>query len=354
MFNTYEKGRLSKEEIVAVAKLISDCGVSSFTHYTDSSATTNMSHIMGALKRLFLYNNHMCIYNHDDFTTPARDSLYRRMLFSELKAGRPVIVRGSKEKAGGHLFLIDGCKGDKVHANFGWAGNCDGYYRLDDLFGYSQHQWMLIEVADTAHHPQYTEVELKKAGMLAQMLTPEAQDTIRHIRLSGHVNASDFATLRHMLKHGVLRTIDMEQVKLRQLPDTAFHNCQYLSYFVAPRRLEHTGNRTFQRCRNLNNVVFFNKLETVGYAAFSGCTNLLDVYLPNSVTSINSNAFTSCEALLNVRLPEYVERVGNYAFSYCKNLFSLYLPKDVESVGKEVIKECPRLKHVYNMPLSRK
>ena len=122
MFNTLN-ANVSKKGIVAVAKLISDCGISSFTEYGDDWSSTYLDFIMGALKRLFGYSNNMSIYNRADFLTPKRDSLYRQLIFSELKAGRPVLYRGTSKKGDGHLFIIDGCKKYKVHVNMGWAGN---------------------------------------------------------------------------------------------------------------------------------------------------------------------------------------------------------------------------------------
>lgn len=344
---------LRREEIVAVAKLISDCGVSSLTEYGGEASGTSLSRMMGALKRLFNYSDYMSIYERSQFTTPERDSIFRRLIFSELKAGRPVFYRGFNEKKKeGHLFIIDGCKKEKVHVNMGWAGNRDGYYDLDELAGYSQQQWLLVDVADSSYHATTNSVQLSEPGTLGKLLdekgSPEARQSIRHLKLYGKMDEHDFATLREMLQTGLLRTIDMEEVELEQLPDSAFFECTYLSHFVAPRTLQRTGERAFARCRNLNHVVFHDGLKVVSNAAFSGCTNLLNVKLPATTTHIGHNAFTSCEALLSVQLPEGVERIGNYAFSYCSHLYSIGLPKTLNSLGKEVFKNCDRLTHIRN------
>lgn len=344
MFNTYQVG-IKSERLVCVAKLISDCGASAFTEYSEVGSSTNMSAIMGAMKRLFRYTNEMSIYQRDDFFTPTRDSLYRQLLFSELQAGRPVIYRGySESEKSGHLFLIDGCKGDKVHVNMGWAGHRNGYYSLDDLNGYSKQQWMLVEVADSNYHPTYTDIKLTEPGTLGTLLTKQQQLQSRHIRLNGSMNTADFAVLRQMLQQGLLRTIDMEEVNLETLPDSAFSECTYLSHFIAPRTLRNTGNCTFFRCRNLNKIVFTDGLEVVGGMAFCGCNNLLEVRLPSTVKSILGNAFNSCDALLNVRLPEGIEFLGNYAFAHCQHLNSLHLPKSLSTIGNDVVNDCPRLK----------
>ena len=337
---------VQKEGIVAVAKLISDCGVSSFTEYGDERSSTSLSYIMGAMKRLFGYSNYMSIYNRSDFETPKRDSLYRQLIFSELKAGRPVLYRGTNEKGEGHLFIIDGCKKGKVHVNMGWGGNDNGYYELSDLRGYSQQHWMLVDVADNSYQAETKEVTINEAGTLVKLLTPEERLTTRHIKLKGRMNGIDFFTLREMSKKGLLRTVDMEQVEMEALPDTAFSDCYYLSHFVAPRTLKRIGNRSFFRCRNLNYAVFHDGLQEVGNAAFSGCENLLAVRLPSTTTKIGYNAYTSCNTLLSVTIPEGLLEMGNYAFSYCSHLYSINLPKSLRNIGKEVFKNCNRLTHI--------
>lgn len=337
---------VQKEGIVAVAKLISDCGVSSFTEYGDERSSTSLSYIMGAMKRLFGYSNYMSIYNRSDFETPKRDSLYRQLIFSELKAGRPVLYRGTNEKGEGHLFIIDGCKKGKVHVNMGWGGNDNGYYELSDLRGYGQQHWMLVDVADNSYQTETKEVTINEAGTLVKLLTPEERLTTRHIKLKGRMNGIDFFTLREMSKKGLLRTVDMEQVEMEALPDTAFSDCYYLSHFVAPRTLKRIGNRSFFRCRNLNYAVFHDGLQEVGNAAFSGCENLLAVRLPSTTTKIGYNAYTSCNTLLSVTIPEGLLEMGNYAFSYCSHLYSINLPKSLRNIGKEVFKNCNRLTHI--------
>ena len=342
---------LRKEEIVAVAKLISDCGVSSLTEYGDNASGTSLSQMMGALKRLFNYSNDMCIYERSLFSSPERDSLFRSLIFTELKTGRPVFYRGYSEKEkDGHLFIIDGCRKKKVHVNMGWAGNRDGYYDLDDLSGYSQQQWLLVDVADSSYHATTKDITINEAGTLGILLDKQEQLTTRHIRLHGKMDSCDFSTLRKMLQTGLLRTIDMEDVALDELPDSAFFECTYLSHFVAPRTLLRTGDFAFTRCRNLNRIVFHDGLNAVSNATFSGCTNLLSIGLPKTTTYIGHNAFTSCNTLLSVDLPEGIQRVGNYAFSFCKHLYSINLPKTLSNFGKEVFKECNHLTHVRINP----
>ena len=349
MFHSLNRN-VQERGIVAVAKLISDCGISSFTEYGDEASSTSIENIKGAMKRLFGYSDYMSIYVRSQFNTPKRDSLYRQLIFTELKAGRPVLYRGANKKGNGHLFVIDGCKKDKVHVNMGWAGRSNDYYDLNDLGGYDQQQWMLIEVADSGFQAATKEVAINEPGTLVKLLTPDERLTTRHIKLKGKMNDIDFFTLREMLKRGMLRTIDMEQVEMDTLPDKAFSNCYYLSHFVAPRSLKRIGEASFSYCHNLNYALFHDGLQEVGDAAFSGCSDLLAVRLPPSTTRIGYRAYASCNALLSVTIPEGVLEIGNYAFSRCKHLYAINLPKSLRKIGNDTFNNCERLTHIRLNP----
>lgn len=338
---------LSKTKIVAVAKLISDCGVSSFTSYDDEASSTTLVQMMGAMKRLFNYSDDMCLYARDDFKTPQRDSLFRQLIFSELKAGRPVFYGGTSEKKGSHVFLIDGCKNQKVHVNMGWGGASDGFYDLDDIDDFNVSQSLLIEVADSNYRAPVKNVVLTKAGTLAGQLTDQELLTTRHIQVSGPMSRSDIATLRTMLCSGMLRTVNLERAEIEVLPDSAFYGCTYLSHFVTPRTLRSTGNFAFCKCPSLNKVVFHEGLRVVGNAAFAECTSLLNVFLPTTTEYVGHSAFSASEALLNVELPDGVRYLGHYAFAYCENLNSISLPKALEKAGRDILYKCPNLRQIF-------
>lgn len=341
----------SREELVAVGKLISDCGVTAFTDYGESASSTNIQNMMGALKRLFGYSKYITLYHRRNFQTPVRDSLYRWLLFQELKAGRPIIYRAfNSERKEGHLFIIDGCKGNKVHVNFGWAGKDDGYYNLDDLNKYSTEQVMMTEVADSTYLPEILPVSLTEAGTLSDKLSPLQFLRTQHLKVSGPVNDADIAFLRQMSREGVLSSIDLADCNLENLPDTAFANCLSLSYIALPHNTQRIGRRAFYCCRNLSIVDFNEGLRIINPGAFSGCNSLLSVELPQTVKIIYSGAFNSCSSLFHVRIPEGVWCIDNYAFSYCKCLLSLILPGSVKKLGKDILKECPRLKRVIVSP----
>lgn len=349
MFRSLKPG-LNESELVSVAKLLSDCGVSTFTEYGEKGSGTSISLMMGALKRLFRYSNEMSMYDRWFFQTPERDSLYRQLIYTELKAGRPVVYQGYKNNKVGHLFLIDGCKKGKVHVNMGWGGYMDGYYDLDDIAGYNDRQCLLADVADSCYHSETAEVMVNAPGSLESQLTQQDRNTVRHIKLSGKMDKSDIAVLRDMIRFGMLRTVDMEDVDMDVLPDSAFFECTYLSHFIAPRNVERIGNDAFWRCTNLNYAIFHEGLIKVGFRAFGGCVNLLGIHIPSTTVTIAPGAFNSCNALLTVTLPDGVKNLGSYAFANCRHLYSINLPKTLHLVGNGIFKNCERLTHIRINP----
>ena len=77
---------------------------------------------------------------------------WNQRLAAELTAGRPVIYCGHDPcDTAGHAFVVDGCRGSdsKVHVNWGWDGDYDGYYVLSSLnpasYRFTTHQTMVAQ-----------------------------------------------------------------------------------------------------------------------------------------------------------------------------------------------------------------
>lgn len=64
---------------------------------------------------------------------------FERIVYEEVKNGAPVFVGGHcKSATPNHYFLVDGYSHDDFfHINWGWAGVCDGYFRLSPLNAYN-------------------------------------------------------------------------------------------------------------------------------------------------------------------------------------------------------------------------
>ncbi len=60
---------------------------------------------------------------------------WRQLIIDELSNRHPVIYRAQSANGEGHTFIIDGLNTSGLfHVNWGWNGQCDGYYALNDLY----------------------------------------------------------------------------------------------------------------------------------------------------------------------------------------------------------------------------
>ena len=127
MIDNYRSG-YTNEQADAVATLMYHCGVSINMGYGSSSGAYTTD-VPRALKNYFDYDAN---YQRIQKVMYSPDSL-NAIIFSELKANRPVLVSGSNEE-GGHAFVCDGCDSKGYfHINWGWGGSNDGYFLLTAL-----------------------------------------------------------------------------------------------------------------------------------------------------------------------------------------------------------------------------
>ncbi|MBL7033262.1 MAG: C10 family peptidase [Candidatus Delongbacteria bacterium] len=111
--------------------------------YTDNSA-------LHAFSDYFRYDSSASYVLKADFT--ARD--WDMMMRGQLDVGRPVLYVGHHGYSG-HAFILDGYDSvDYFHINWGWAGNFDGYFYLNDLTpgsgNYTENQSAIIDLFPAA------------------------------------------------------------------------------------------------------------------------------------------------------------------------------------------------------------
>lgn len=112
-----------------VARAMLAAGLSvSMNYHPDGSSSNNLS-AGRALVANFGYDKNLCYLEHGWIT----DLEWDQILYDEMQAGRPVLYAGSNN-GGGHSFVFDGydCSGF-YHINWGWEGDCNGYFRLTAL-----------------------------------------------------------------------------------------------------------------------------------------------------------------------------------------------------------------------------
>lgn len=340
--------KTSVDRIANVAKLISDCGVTTFTQYGLTNSTSNMRQITTALKGFFHYSKYMYCVKREQLKARGCDEEFRSLLLAELKAGRPVIYRGTKTTNNndddGHIFIIDGYKNGKVHVNMGWADKSSDYYDLDDLNGYSHHHWMIVGIADSSYRPRIKDIRLNTPGTVASRI--DTADL--HLRITGPMNSTDIAALRQLaIEKKRIRSIDLSGATLSgNLPDRAFAECSSLVYVALPPSVTYIGQMAFYKCDALNRIDLPGTLDAIGNRAFAYCSYLTSFRLPETLRWIGAQAFYGCNSLTSVRIPEGVEYVDWMAFGRAAHLNTVHLPKSLRRLGPELTLNCPALVRV--------
>ena len=120
------------ESCEAVAKLMSDVGISMDMGYGSSSGASEVV-ALRSLKRYFKYNDNSYILNRDYYGAEEWD----QFLFDEISAQRPIVYCGysiAPTGASGHCFVLDGFDTEGYfHVNWGWGGDFDGYFLVSVL-----------------------------------------------------------------------------------------------------------------------------------------------------------------------------------------------------------------------------
>ncbi len=131
MLDSYKGVTLTEELARPVATLMRDAGIATYMNYGTSGSggqeynatrgfTANFSYVLEALR----------CYQRVFFS----DEEWMSMVYEELSKGRPILYCGTDPLQGGHAFIVDGVDSEgRVHVNWGWNGECDGYYDLFDL-----------------------------------------------------------------------------------------------------------------------------------------------------------------------------------------------------------------------------
>lgn len=128
--------------------------------------------------QLHLNSTHVNKYNYSQ-------EKWENMIYENLEQGWPVLYSGAN-KDGGHAVFIDGYRASDnlFRFNFGWGGQGDGYFTVNDtngMNGYNQGQSMVYNI-----HPRNTNVE---ARIITETLYTRMANSIE-IEVTNHGTAS--------------------------------------------------------------------------------------------------------------------------------------------------------------------
>lgn len=322
-------------------QLIRDCGVSAFTRYGVDASSSYTYLCANALKKQFGLSNYINVVNYKSLSGIKE---FADIVFNEIRQGRPVIISAKRDdNDSGHLFILDGIKGNCVHANMGWGGDRDGYYSLENIAGYVQIQDAIVDISAADYVPDQAIVRVYKPGALRALMIKNGIQKKPHLKIEGSINKNDVAWLHQLSmyddlnkRYGSIKTLDLSNTDMTYLPDSSFFNSGSLAYIKLPHNLHTIGLAAFKESICLNNVDIPSSVRNIRMDAFARCGNLLDITIPEGVHKVLSGSFFGCVFLTDVKLPSTIDTIGYYAFANCYRLTRLQIPAATKLIGPKI------------------
>lgn len=183
----------------AVGTMLKYIGAACKLRYAADGTSAWVSTATPFLKsRLRLGNNIKAVS--DSSVTAAE---FEEIIYNDIAAGRPVILRGANELGtGGHFFVVDGYNktSKKYHINWGWKGNYNGNYALSALtptkgYDYTFGKWVICGIK-----PDYIlgdvnndqRVDVTDVMVLLDKIRQGDTSIIGDINSDGKINADDW------------------------------------------------------------------------------------------------------------------------------------------------------------------
>ena len=173
MFNKYS-GTESQEQIDAVARLISDVGISKRMSYGlgGSFSAPNRNN---PLVTFFKYCSDIRLILRSDYLSWTD---WFNVFREQMDCGWPVLLSTCKKGEGCHSVIVDGYRTEtdvnQVHVNMGWGGFADNYYTIDDIYGYGG---IGGDVAVINIHPP----DCKNTGQISGKVTDEIGNALKDV-----------------------------------------------------------------------------------------------------------------------------------------------------------------------------
>lgn len=277
----------------AVADLMLACGVASVMDYASdgSGAYTN-----NAAEGLIQYMGITTAdFKERDYYS---DTEWMTMVYEELSGGHAMYYSGVDSNpwtGGGHAFVCDGYdEAGKVHINWGWSGEDNGFYNINLLnpanYQFSEYQDFIRGLWDPnsqgGNGITYISLSLEDVvpGTLCDSICGDSLIALKSITVTGELNNNDIALLKQLATGdsltalgvkgvGHLSIIDLNGCKLsgNELCDNAFKDCQKLNNIRLPRQLDRIGSNAFSGCSRLSRIQSYTyNVPKMGTRVFEG------------------------------------------------------------------------------------
>lgn len=218
----------------------------------------------------------------------------------------------------------------------------------------------------------WVDVTLSQAGTLAsEVLYAIGElsgilDDVIQLRIHGPLNNDDWAKIRQM--HN-LRDIDLTDVQISEIPNSAFSGLSYLRNILLPEGITRIGNNAFENrpltrihiptaVKEIGQMAFKNssvqevtfaedsQLETIGHQAFFRCQSLKAFEMPATVSTVSSAAFMNCYNMTTLHFSDAVKTIEANTCYGMNSLNNLHLPANLIRIWGLAFYNTSALRHV--------
>ena len=145
-----------------------------------------------------------------------------------------------------------------------------------------------------------------------------------------------------------LATINWNGYNPKRLNNSAFYNCDKITWSQIPQSVEELGSTCFYDCEALTSVDL-SKIKKMDTGVFWG-TPLTSVEWPAAVTEIPANTFWACGKLTTIKgIPgqpgawDNITKIGANAFNMCDHLTTIKLPAELKTIDAQAFRSCTNL-----------
>ena len=145
-----------------------------------------------------------------------------------------------------------------------------------------------------------------------------------------------------------LATINWNGYNPKRLNNSAFYNCDKITWSQIPQSVEELGSTCFYDCEALTSVDL-SKIKKMDTGVFWG-TPLTSVEWPAAVTEIPANTFWACGQLTTIKgIPgqpgawDNITKIGANAFNMCTDLTTIKLPAELKTIDAQAFRSCDHL-----------
>jgi len=150
MLNSITTG--SGNSIPAIAELQYQCGVAVSMQYGPDASGAYSTDVPAAIRNYFGYSLQAQYAERASYNS----TQWQTMILDNIDAKKPIYYSGQGTE-GGHAFVLDGYQGTGInmlyHFNFGWSGQDNGFFSLNNLNGFNSNQAMVRNFIPKENYP---------------------------------------------------------------------------------------------------------------------------------------------------------------------------------------------------------